>query len=911
MAKDSNKSKDPTEKVAESKSSGKKLKKEPSKIKRFFKYFFLTVLITCLLIGVIVVGYVVAVMKSAPPLDVSTINNLNQPSVLLTPEGNLIDNIPSEEIRYPISSYEEIPQNLIDAYVSIEDERFWEHGGIDIKRIISAAARDVLVVLGKKSGLHGASTITQQLIKNTILFQEASSENQEGSSKLARVNRKIKEIYLAVQLNKKVSKEQIIRSYLNTIPLGGHNYGVEAAADYYFAKDAKDLTLVECAYIAGITQAPTTYSAYNTSANNYPNGYINRTKTVLEKMLELGYISQAEFDEAFAIADTNAFQFSKVDNDFKVNHESFVYPAIDQVKKDLKEKYKYTDEEINKLLVNGGLKIYTTLDTEMQDTVQAILDDNANMNAKAKDKYGISANAVDDSGVPLLQAAATIMDYRTGEVKVIIGGRGDQPASSRNRAYFDLKSIGSTTKPLTIYGPAIDTKVITLGTPLDDVAIQKDMLKKYNFGSTNPKNADGSMAGFVTARDALVKSKNLTSIRTVDMIGLDTALEYGERAGIKYAPESHTMSALALGEFYQPAGNRDGGNTTILASAYGAIGNNGVRIEPILYTKVVDATGTVILEKKPQTTQMFSAQTAYILYDVLKGAASSVQFGDIPLAGKTGTTEGAKNYWFAGLTPYYSGSVWIGYDDPKEMTGGSTNSAGNLFKKVMSAVHNGLGYKDIEKPSGLVKKSVCMDSGKIPTDLCSHDQRGSRVRTEYFIEGTQPKSVCDVHVKVAVNNENNKLANDNTPPNLLAEKIFIKKPHANPNAADFPFVVPTEEDDTKPVEIINIFQIGLRKNMDLYDAIVILNNRQIKYNFDGVSVSGQISPRQYTLLDFTPEIKEGDTVVLKVKATTSGDGEDVNNDDDDDDEDDDDYVVDPASYTDIGNIIDNIINIFN
>lgn len=864
MAKDSNKSKGPTEKLAKSKTAKKKLKKKPSKIKRFFKYFFLTILITGLLIGVVGVGYVVAVIKTTPELDVNAIYNLNQPSMLFDDQGEFIDDLPSTEIRY-IISYDEMPQNLINAYISIEDERFMSHGGIDVKRILGAAARDVMVILGKQNGLHGASTLTQQLIKNTILATEASAE----STPLDKINRKIKEIVLAVQLDKELSKEEIIRSYLNTIPLSGHIYGVEAASRYFFAKNAKDLTLLESAYIAGITQAPTTYSAYNTSSSNYPNGYIRRTQTVLSKMLELGYITQEEFDTAYAQAEANDFNFSKLDTDYGVNQEWFVYPALDQVKHDLKEKYKYTDEEVNKLLVNGGLKIYTTLNTEMQNAVQEILNERTNLQVD-----DTSSDPTDNDGVPKLQASATVIDYKTGQVKVLIGGRGNQPPTSLNRAYFDLKSIGSTTKPLTVYGPAIDTKLITAGTPLDDSSVSSEIIKKYNFGSVNPKNADGSMAGYVTAREALIYSKNLTSIKTVDMLGLDTALEYGERAGLKYASESHTMSALALGQFEQPTGNRDGGNTTILASAYGALGNNGVIYEPSLYTKVEDSSGNVLLEKESKATTLFSPQTSYILYDILKGSSTKAQFSDIPVAGKTGTTNESDNYWFAGVTPYYSGSVWIGYDIPQKMYGGS-GSAATLFGKVMSVVHSGLSYADIEAPSGLVQAKVCKDSGKSPTDLCYQDQRGNRVKTEYFIEGTEPKSVCDVHVKVTVNSSNNKLANDNTPARLLADRVFIKKPNANPNAADYPFVVPKGEDDTNPEEKINLSQIGLRSNMDLYDAIVILNNREIKYSFNGLSVSGSINPGEYTLTSFTSEINSSETVSLTIKLTTNTPDENI------------------------------------
>lgn len=907
MDKGSNKSKGPKEKVKKSKNIKKKTNTKQSNIKKFFKYFFLTILIIGLLIGVVGVGYIVAVIRTTPPLDVNAIYNLNQPSMLFDDQGEFIDDLPSTEIRYVIS-HEEIPQNLINAYISIEDERFMSHGGIDIKRILGAAARDAMVILGKKNGIHGASTITQQLIKNTILATEASSE----TTPLDRINRKIKEIALAVQLDRKLSKEEIITSYLNTIPLSGYIYGVEAASRYFFAKNAKDLTLLECAYIAGITQAPTTYSAYNTSASNYPNGYIRRTQVVLSKMLELGYITQEEFDEAYAKAEANDFNFSKLDTNYGVNQEWFVYPALDQVKDDLKEKYKYTDEEVNKLLVNGGLKIYTTLNTKMQNSVQEILNERTNLQVD-----NTSSDPKDSYDVPKLQASATVIDPKTGQVKVLIGGRGNQPPASLNRAYFDLKSIGSTTKPLTVYGPALDTKLITPGTPLDDSSVSSEILKKYNFGSVNPKNADYSMSGFINTREALTYSKNLTSIKVVDMLGLDTAIEYGERAGLKYAPESRTMSALSLGQFDQPQGNRDGGNTTILASAYGALVNNGIIYEPCLYTKVEDASGNVLLEKKPKETTLFSPQTSYILYDMLKGSSSKAQFNDIPVAGKTGTTDDSDSFWFAGATPYYSGSVWIGYDIPQKMYGNS-GSASSLYGKIMNVVHSGLSYTDIEAPSGLVQVKVCEDSGKSPSDLCYKDQRGSRVKTEYFIEGTEPKSVCDVHVKVSVNKSNNKLANKNTPKRLLADKVFIKKANPDPNAADYPFVVPTSSDDTKPEEKIKLAEIGLRENMDLYDAIVILNNRGIKYSFKGLSVSGAINPGQYTLTSFTSEIKDGDTVKLTVKTTTNtpdesiGDNPPPENSNDNNDNNNEDNSGDEENNNQQRSILDNLLNnIFN
>ena len=472
--------------------------KETSKVKRFFKYFFLTIVMLGLIGLVVGLGYIFAVIKTAPDLDVNSVLNLNQPSMLYDDAGEFIDNLPTQEERYVIS-YNEMPENLVNAYISIEDERFRSHKGIDVRRIIGAALRDVVVIIKGEGGVHGASTITQQLVKNTVLIDEASSEDTALDS----INRKIKEIYLSLQLEKKLTKNQIIEAYLNTIPLGGYIYGVEAASLSYFNKPAKDLTLPECAYLAGITQAPSYYSAYNTEEEDYPNTYLDRTKAVLMKMLELGHITQGEYDEAYAFVDSNSFEFNAAEIDYSVAYEWFVYPALDQVREDLKEKYKYTDEEVSKLFVNGGLKIYTTMNRTMQDGVQAVLDDRSNFDVKIDGSY--SEEPLTAEGVYMLQSAATVMDYKTGEVKVIIGGRGNQPANSLNRAYDDLKSIASNTKPLTVYGPAIDTKNYTAATPIDDAPLTDEELSNFGY-SFQPTNWNGVYDGLITPREAIINS---------------------------------------------------------------------------------------------------------------------------------------------------------------------------------------------------------------------------------------------------------------------------------------------------------------------------------------------------------------------------------------------------------------------
>ncbi|AYE35448.1 transglycosylase domain-containing protein [Clostridium septicum] len=755
-------------------------KKSQSKYKKIFKRIFLGMLIVLLLFSVIGLGYIFAIIKSAPPLDVNSILNLSQPSMLYDNNGEYIDNLPTEEERY-IIKFENMPENLRNAYVAIEDERFYEHKGIDIKRILGALYRDVVYIVTGRGGLHGASTLTQQLIKNTVLTNETTIE------------RKVKEIYLSLKLESKLSKDQILEAYLNTIPLGGLVYGVEAASRYYFEKPAKDLTLPECAFIAGLTQAPTSYSPYNPENKENPDRYLNRTKAVLMKMRDLKYITTEEYDDAYAFVDNNKFAFSQSEADYSLNYEWFAYPAVDQVKRDLKEKYKYTDEEISKLMVNGGLKIYTTMDRKIQDSTQAILDQRENLSI---DQYA-NPEDFDENNVPLLQASAVITDYRTGEVKALVGGRGKQPARSTNRAYDILRSIGSTTKPLTVYGPAIDTKQFTAATVIDDAPLPSSIGDQY--GGYSPNNWNFKFDGLITPRESLALSKNVPTVIVEHTIGTKTGLAYAKKLGLVY-DENTTLSTLALGESND---SNEGGNSYILSSAFGTFGNNGIYTEPRLYTKVVDATGKVILESEPKQTQVFSPQAAYIMQELLKGPltfdGANAKFSDIPVIGKTGTTEHVTDFLFEGLTPYYSGAVWIGYDNHRPMGGASySSSAASLWGKVMAPIHEGLEPKEISsRPDGIISVSVCKDSGKKPTDLCTRDQRGSRVHNELFIEGTEPTGVCDVHVTAKVNRNNNKLATENTPKGLIENRVFIRKERPYSGTADYQYILPTEKDDTK------------------------------------------------------------------------------------------------------------------
>ena len=701
--------------------------KKDTKFKKIFKKVFLVLSIAIIVLITSISGYAFAVIKSAPALDVDAILEPSETTTLYDDGGNFVTNYITTSQRYVVDS-SAIPDNLKNAYVSIEDERFYEHKGIDVKRILGAVVNNVKTKLQGKSTYHGGSTLTQQLIKNTLLTDEST------------ITRKIKEAYLALGLERELDKDKILTTYLNTIPLGGYVYGVQAASIRFFSKDVSDLNLIECAYIAGITQAPSTYDGLSSSNQEDSSRYIKRTKTVLGKMLELGYISESEYNQGISDLDNGLLEFTPSSINNEMQYEWFTRPAVEQVIEDLMDTLKYTEEEAKKLIATGGLKIYTTMDTSLQDSVQEILDTSSNYSIAFKG----GVETVDENGIPKLQAAASIMDYRTGEVKALIGGRGDQPQMSLNRAYSTLKSIGSTAKPLTAYAPAIDLKILGASSIMSDSPLTSDEIKKAGYyGSFQPQNESRSYSGNLTVREALRISSNVVAVKTITRVGLNNAISYGEKFGLIYGENSRlNASSAALGQFTNDPNDPDGSNVFKLAAAYGTFGNDGVKTDPILYTKVLDRNGNVLIDNTAKTTQVISAETAYILYDMLKGpltySAQGAKVTNIPTAGKTGTTTSNKDYWFAGLTPYYSAAVWIGYaNNDTSMNGGAGRVAAPLWGKIMNAAHEGLSYKEITGPNSTVSVSVCNESGLLPTSTCLPN-----VHNEIFSSGTEPTTYC-------------------------------------------------------------------------------------------------------------------------------------------------------------------------
>lgn len=703
---------------------------------------FITLLMVFLFSCVAAAGVGLAMIKAAPPLDVDKVLNPSEPSVIYDDKDKLVDTVISDTYR-TIVSYEDVPDNLKNAFISIEDERFFNHRGIDYKRVFGAFFRNISNKLKGKSALQGASTITQQLVRNTLLSQEV------------RIKRKVQEMYLSIQLEKKVSKEQILEAYMNTIPLGGSAYGIEAASKQYFGKSVKDLNLIESAFIAGLPQSPSTFYNAAMSQKNTER-YINRTKLVLGKMREHNYISKEDFDKSMAYIDKNKIPLKTSNiNISRLNYEWFSREIIKQVKKDLMNEYKISPTEADKTIMYGGLKIYGTMDKSLQDFSQNTLDNLDGI---------LGVNSKDYSGIIQPEASVSIVDYKTGNVKVLIGGRGKQPPLSFNRATEFYRAPGSTIKPLTVYGPIIDTKMATAASSYNDAPVPEEIGELYPDSGKpyNPKNSPNIYEGKMTLREALMKSKNVISVRIEHELGLKTGAEYGKKFGLTIddSMDGTSMAALSLGQLSAKTGV-SGTNTLGMAAAYGVFGNKGALSKPVVYKKVVDRTGKVLLENKYASSKVMSPEAAYILYDLLKGPVSytpgatgmKANFG--PMArGKTGTSNQSSDLWFAGLSPYYSAAVWIGKDDYSPFTNefgryiGSSDAA-LIWKLIMGEAHKNLEYKTIEKPAGVTEAYVCSKSGKIPSSSCPRDS----IKLEYFIEGTIPGEICDYHTGIFNNNK--------------------------------------------------------------------------------------------------------------------------------------------------------------
>ena len=754
----------------------------------FIRVLFVSLIALCIAVTCLGVGSFRGVIDTAPDVDDIDIMPLGYATFLYDDAGNQIRKLAAPDSnRLPVT-LDQIPVDLQHAVVAIEDERFYEHNGIDVKGILRAGMK--ALTTGDFS--EGASTITQQLLKNNV-FTNWTSE----STQLERFTRKIQEQYLAVQVEKKTDKDTILENYLNTINLGAGSYGVQAAARQYFDKDIWDLNLSECATLAGITQNPT---KFNPIIN--PDSNRKRRKEVLQHMLDQNYITQDQYDEALADDVYSRIQAAQEKNSSTENtvYTYFEDELTDQIINDLMNIKGYTKKQATNLLYSGGLKVYTTQDSKIQnildeeyadpsnypDTVQYELDyaltvtdpDGNQVNYSKEmlqlyfqnedpdfdllfdspedgqtyvDKYkaSILANgskvlAERVNFAPQPQSSMSVIDQHTGYVKALIGGRGEKTASlTLNRATDTTRQPGSTFKIVSTYAPALNEKGMSLATTFED--------EPYEYPDGSPvNNATRSYNGTTTIRTAIQNSINVVAVKCLEKVTPELGLKYLDNFGFTTLAHGTEADKDANGNVWSDAnlatalGGITRGVTNVeLCASYAAIANGGNYIKPIYYTKILDHNGNVLIENTAAERSVIKESTAFLLTsameDVVKqGTGTACQLDNMPVAGKTGTTEAYNDLWFVGYTPYYTCAVWSGYDNNEKLPDYARNFHKALWKKVMTRIHEGLPSKEFEKPASVEKLSVCEETGLLP-------RAGCPVITEYFDVGTMPTEYCDQH----------------------------------------------------------------------------------------------------------------------------------------------------------------------
>lgn len=778
-----------------------------------FKFIFIILLFTVLIGASIGVGMIKGIIDNAPDVDPLSFGPSGFATKVYDSRGNQTDTLVMSGANREAATFEELPDDLINAFIAIEDARFWSHKGIDPKSIMRAV---VGVLTHDYAG--GGSTLTQQLIKNNVF--EGGRETSNG----ARLERKIQEQYLALSLEKtltamtgseKEAKKRIITDYLNTINLGNNTLGVKVAARRYFNKEVSELTLSECTVIAGITQNPAHLNPISNPENN-----ADKRKIILQYMVDQDLITKAQQEEA--LADD---VYSRIQNVDLITRETasspysyFTDELIEQVIEALMNQLGYTETQASNLLYSGGLSITTTQDPD----IQAIVDEEVNNpdnydTAKYSLEYRLSVTHADGNtehfsekdleayhknelhdnfdGLYLSEEEAmadierfkvycltetdtilaershttlqpqtsfVIMDQTTGEVKAICGGRGKKTANrTLNRATNTPRQPGSTFKVVSAFAPALDACGATLGTVYYDTP--------YTIRNKTFRNWYGeSYLGYSSIRDGIIYSMNIVAVRCMMETGSpQLGVEYAQNLGITTLSNKDLNPATSLGGLNLGVTNLD------LTTAFATIANGGNYIKPKFFTKILDHNGKVLIQAETESRRVLKDSTAFLLTDAMAASmqsnrkfsrsgvnvnstSTSAALPNMSCAGKSGTTTAYNDIWFVGYTPYYTAGVWGGCDNNQKLRGGSSYNGGTSFhktiwKNIMTRVHENLPDPGFAIPESIETSVICRKSGKLAVNgVCDHDPRGNATYTEYFAKGTVPMEVCDKHVVVTV-----------------------------------------------------------------------------------------------------------------------------------------------------------------
>ena len=771
----------------------------------------------CMFLGL---GMIKGILDSTPPLTSFHFGPTAFATKIVDRNGNLMDTLVKEGSNRESVKFKDIPENLVNAFVAIEDERFWEHSGVDIRSI----GRAIYGVIKSDTSRGGGSTITQQLVKNAVFD---SALHEKGFEKYVR---KLQEQYIALQyetqaeMSKKEIKEQIITDYLNVINLGANTLGVKVAARRYFDKELKDLTISECAVIASITKNPT-----KNNPITHPEENQKRQRQTLKNMLALNYITDDEYEEAI-----NDDVYSRIKNvEIKSENVVSVYTyftesVIDQLQQDLVKRLGYSQTLANNLLYSGGLRVETTMDPEIQKIVDTEVNRETNYKVKKYSiDYRLSIRHRDDSQTHYSQidvqnyhvnvlknkkydglfankdtaqqfinsfkdsvlkdgdsVAAETLNYflepqcsfvminqNTGEVVALSGGRGEKTVSrSLNRATVTKRQPGSTFKVLSAFAPALELYNKTLATTYYD---SEYVYKNRNVNKTFKNWYSSGYLGFQNIRAGIVYSLNIIAVRCLmETVTPEVGIRFAKRLGITSLDEVEDANpAAALGGLTYGVTNYE------LTSAFAAIANEGNYRKPVLYTKVYDHYGKVILDNtKNATTRIMSKENAYLLTSAMADSmvggkafssptmnitptSTRAYFKGMSLAGKSGTTTNNNDVWFVGYSPYYTAGVWGGCDENQSLqdtktkvNNGGTSFHKDIWRKIMQTVHTTLKDKKFEKPAAIIQRKVCRKSGLLATEGCEHDLRGNCTYAEYFIDGTQPRTRCNLHTSLGTIN---------------------------------------------------------------------------------------------------------------------------------------------------------------
>lgn len=820
-------------------------KKVFNKIKLNVKIFAVIIVFTLILCAVFSgVGIVRGLTDSAPDINEENIMPDGYPSIIYDANGKKVQKLMGINANREYKKITDIPECVQNAFVAIEDARFYKHSGVDLQGILRA----VFSALSDEKMTQGASTITQQLLKNQV-FGGGNEKSFFG-----KVSRKIQEQSLAIKLESTIDKKKILEYYLNTINLGQNTMGVETASKRYFGKSVSKLTVSEAAVLAGITQNPTEYNPITEQQNNEA-----KRKIILKNMLDQKYITEDEYEEALGddvysrIQDINKEKRTSSYGDI---NSYYVDAVIENVVSDLKQKLGYTETQAYNAIYREGLKIYTCQDQSLQKICDDVINNDKyyQKNTKSYLSYQLKVKKSDgetelytegdvrafindahkkrisfyfknrkkaekyikmfkkknldkhdkilSESINLIkqpQASFVLMEQSTGKVRAIVGGRGEKTANrTLNRAASSKRQPGSTFKVLSTYLPALDTSGFTLANVMDDAP--------YKYPGTNKRVKDWDSSGYkglTSLRQGIVDSVNIVTVKTFQKVTPQTGFDYLLNLGFTtLVDRRETSDGQIYSDIQLPTalgGLTDGVTNVELTAAYAAIANGGTYIKPVYYTKIVDSKGNVLLQNSKSGKKVMKNTTAWLLTDAMKdvikrGTGKKAAFKKIkmPQAGKTGTTSDNTDFWFEGYTPYYTAGIWLGYDSMFTQMSGSASKI--MWRDIMEKVHKvkKLKNKNFKKPEDIITRKICKKCGKLAVyGLCDRALDGNDIKTEYFARGTQPNESCDCHVKYTFSNSTGHMAETGASASTN-DKVYLNKDESTYKAQtkDTPYLIP-------------------------------------------------------------------------------------------------------------------------